>query len=742
MVDLFTYEYTGNEGTEFKIVVRDKDSDTGPDADLLDGMPFKVSYDMPEGFNPTAPVQFSKCAGGIEISNSTEEGYLDTIIQGGQDQFYLFVYADNVIFWRGIVNVGLIVKPRESYPYLVTLQATDGLTRLNDIKISMAAAAGVNIITYVKQVLNTTSLLNAFSDDEIYLITCCRLYENTMQGAFSSAVDPLRYTRINSPEKLAIQSDNNGEEQYRTQEKLLKDLLIAFGLQLRFKGGVYHLMQIDAYDLPTLKLHQYTKLIDFNPANPDTVTAGAATAVNFNHAIAIANHGQVLAGDSYTYAPPLREVEIEREDFIGRVIQPFSYFDDYDTEISLGSVVSGNNAGLQFQLGIAARWTNTSAPANFLVEFRIKIKVGTNVFTNKNGLLQWVAAAGGDYYSATATGTAAPAGVSGVWFTPLPLNQVATGYHAIDTPLLLAGGALSIDIEVKFSSLAGQDITGAFTVNDIDGTTLALYKNFTGFDDNAVTLFFGRNTSSSYVLNLGAISIGDDPGTNSSGKLQVYDGSGWDDASSWRRFSVSNPTNRLLLLVIEIIYRRQQKALAILNAGLIRNDISTINTITVDGFKLLMQGGVYDTDLEQWEPGTTWIELQAYNTEAGPNWGELIGPPKSLTGNTASSLYGKTDTTLAGLLPIGRSTEVVSGTVESVAVSTPGINVGQADDIILIINPLTGQQEELTLSAPWLSSEDTIEVNSIALQNVYPLGSIISVNIKTIISRLYALENT
>ena len=742
MVDIFTYEYTGNEGTEFKVVISDKDSLTGPDVTISDGIPFKISYDVEETFNPTSPFQFSKCSGAIEIANSTDEGYLDAIIQGAEDQFYLYLYSGVNVLWRGIINVGLITKPRDSYPYLVTLQATDGITRLNDIKVAMPAAAAVNVITYLKEILNNTGLLNAFADDEVYLVTCCRLYENTMLNAFNTGVDPLRYTRVASPERLSVESENNGEKQYRDQTKLLKDLLVAFGLQLKFKDGIYHVIQIDAYAESVLRLHHYTKLIDFNPANPSTVTAGAATLVNFTPAKAIPNNYVVLAGDTYTYAPPLREVEIEREDFIGQIIQPFSYFDDYDTEISLGSVVSGNNTGLQFQLDISAAWTNLTAPANFLVEFRIFIKVGTNVFTNKNGLNQWVAATSGDFYSATGTGVAAPAAASGAWFTLLPLNAAGVGYHVIDTPALPAGGALSIQIEAKFTNLLGTDITGSFTLNDIEGSIQAVYKNFTGFDDNAITLYFGRNTSSSYTLNLGAVSIGDDPGVVSNGKLQVYDGTNWDDASSWRRFSVANPTNRLLLLVIETIYRRQQKALSILNAGLIRNDISPINTITVDGFQLLMQRGVYDTDLEQWEPGTTWIELQEYNTEPGPTGGTIVGPPKSVVGIGGGNLFGKTDKTLGGLLPISRSTEILSGTIVSLDVSDPGINVGQVDNTILIINPLTGDQEELTLSAPWLNTEELIEVSSKALVNTYPVGSIISVNIKTIISRLYALENT
>lgn len=739
MVPVFTYSYHSNEDNLYTVQVLDRIAESGPDIQTS-GTPFKLTYDVSDNYNPTAPIQYSKCSVGIEIINSTAEDELDAIIQGGEDQYFIIIQKEEAIIWRGILQVGLINKPRESYPFIVTLQASDGLRRLSGITVDMPSDAAVNNVLYFKEVLNRTGLHYAFEDDEIYLTTCCRLYENTMQGAFATGTDPLRYSRVLAPDKLAIANNTNGEISYRPQEKLLKDLLIAFGLQIRFANGHYHIIQIDAYKESILRLHHYTKLIDFNAANPSTVTAGAATLENFLPAKSIAERGVILVNDSYTYAPPLREVKIEREDFIGQVVQPFSVFDDMDTEISLGSVVSGNNTGLQFQFDVTVNWTNASAPSNFLVEFQVFIKVGTNVYTNKNGTQQWVAASSGDFYKTVNNGIAAPVGST--WFTNMPLNAAGFGTHVVDTPPLPAGGALSVQIAVKFTTLAGTDITSAFTVDDIEGSLQAVYKNFTGFQDNAVSLFFGRNESSSYVLDLGAVSIGDDPGTNSSGKLQVYDGTDWDDASSWRRFVDTNPTNRLLLTVIETIYRSQQKALSILNAGLIRNDITSIHTITVDGYQLLLQRGDFDSGLEQWDPGTTWIELQEYNNSEGPTGGRVNLPPKdfSPTG-LGSEKYGKNDNTLNNLLPVGRTTEALSGTIDSLQVTDPGVNVGATGAALDLVNPITGDTERLTLGANWESGSTEISISEITLQNSYPEGSYITISIKNLVSRLSTLEN-
>lgn len=740
MVNVFTYNYDGNEGNAYTVEIKDRVSVSGPDL-TVSGMPFKLTYDVADTFNPYTPLQFTKCSVQLEIEDSTAEAALDDIIQGAEDQFFMIVKKAGTIIWRGIVTVGLINKPRQSYPFDVELQATDGLRRLADISVEMPTDAATNNVMYLKKVLDNTGLHYAFEDDEVYLTTCCRIYENTMQGAFATGTDPLRYSRVFAPDKLAVANNTNGEITYRPQERLVKDLLIAFGLQIRFANGHYHIMQIDAYKESIIRLHHYTKLIDFNTANPGTVTAGAATLENYTPAISIPQRGVILANDSYTFAPSLREVKIQREDFIGQIVQPFSVFDDLDTEVALGSVVSGNNTGLQFQFDVAAEWTNASAPANFLVEFQLTIKVGSNVYTNKNGSHQWTASASGDFYKAVNTGIAPPAGSS--WFTNMPLNNAGFGTHVVDTPPIPAGGALSIQFAVKFLSLGGTDITSSFTLDDITGSVQAVYKNFTGFDDNEVSLFFGRNESSSYVLDLGAISIGDDPGTNANGKLQVYDGSGWDDASSWRRFSLSNPTNRLLLTVIETIYRSQQKALSILNAGLIRDDVSPIDTITVDSLQLILQRGTFDSDLEQYEPGTTWIELQEYNSEVGPSGGTVKGPPVGLSNQVlGSGRYGKNDTVLDTLLPVGRTTEALSGTVEVIAVTDPGANIGAVDDTLVIINPLTGESEQVSLSSPWLNGENEISVTSVALSGSYPEGSILSVTLKNIVSRLYALENT
>lgn len=739
MVPVFTYEFDGNDGTACSVEIQDRISVSGADLAVI-GSGCKISYDLSDSFNPTDPIQYSKCTVGIQIDDSATEDVLDTIIQGAEDQYFLFYKEAGVIIWRGIVQVSLITKPRESYPFTVNIEASDGLRKLSSIALEMPEASAVNSVSYFKEILNRTGLHYSFSSDDVYLTTCCRLYENTMQGAFATTTDPFRYSRVFAPDKLAVSNDLNGEVTYKEQEKLLKDMLICWGLQIRMKDGHYHIMQIDAYKESILRLHHYTKAIAFDASNPGTITAGSTTLENFVPAVSIPQRGQILAGDKYTYAPPLREVKIQREDFIGSVIQPFSVFDDMDTEISLGNVVSGNNAGLQFQFDVAAEWINASAPTNFLVEFHVFIKVGSNVYTNKNGSHQWVAASTGDFYKTTNNGIAPPSGSS--WFTNMPLNAFGFSTHIVDTPPIPAGGALSVQIAVKFLSLGGTDITSSFTLDDITGSLQAVYKNFTGFDDNVVSLFFGKNEGSSYVLDLGAISIGDDPGTNASGKLQVYDGSGWDDASSWRRFSLSNPTNRLLLTVIETIFRSQQKALSILNAGLIRNDISPIHTITVDGFQLLMQRGTYDCVMEQWDPDTTWIELQEYNSEVGPTHGEVKLPPKEISQQViGSGMFGKNDNTLNGLLPVSRADEVVSGTITSVQVTDPGINVGATGSVIKIVNPITGDSESLTLAANWLDTETEISVAETTLVNIYPVGSYLTISISDLVSRVSTLEN-
>lgn len=733
--NLLTYEYKSLSGEDYTVHLYDKDLVTS--GTTINGDPAEIHYDCGEQFNAFAPIVFSKCDTYFEVSNSTIEGQIESVIDGDENQFYIIIEKDSNVYWRGVVNRGDVVLPRQSYPYVVRISASDGIKNLENIEKALGDDTELNMIMFFKELLRGTNIQNAnISSSTNFITTACRYYENQMQNAFDATVDPLRYTRMYDPKKLAIRSETNGEIQYHNFLELLEWALKAWGLRLFMQDGHFHIIQVDAYSLSTMRLHSYTENIDFDSAGG--VITGSATITNFIYAKGIAQRGEILVNDNYSYAPALRKVVLKKELSVGNFIQPKSYFDDLDTEITFGNVVAGTfNNGLVITLdGVGPSWSYSSVPSHIQVEFLIYVRVGSYTLDNTNGAAVWSTSSG-----AVFTDTITQSVPQSPWVSLLPVNSLR-GY-LLGTPPLPASAAVSLQFDVNFYDLNGNDITSSFTIDSYEGSVTIEYGNFNALQapQEGITYVYGENTASSYVLELGETPIADNPGTLDAGKLQVYDGTNWDEASTWRRFEVSAPSNRLLLVLIEAIYRKQQQALHILNCGLIRNDVSAINTITVDSLQLLLLRGRFATGEDEWREAS-WIELREY--DSGPTGdGSNYYNPSTRFLKSAPNVTRLTPTSKIqdGALSVSKLSAEEKGTVTTLDVKATGVDVANSGDLVYLINPLNGESDELELTADWNAADTSISFSSITLSQEYPEGSILTVPIKNILSRIYTLEN-
>jgi len=730
---------------EYTIELYDRYLSTTENHTVTASMAPQITWDNDRKLDPWSLILFSKCEWTFMINDQDDEDLIDDLIQGDEDQYYLRLYKDGSLYWVGMVLIDQVIKPRDSFPYPITLSATDGLKRLDTIRIEQVASSQDNLVQFMRDILVRTGINNALSASADFLSVAVRYYEN-QHGSYAKTFDPLRYTRVYQAQRLSVRSEDDGRKEYFSQMEMLRWLLKGFGCRLMMINGHYHAMQVDAYSESNIRLHTYSQNINFD--TDTSIIAGTASSAAFVHAKAIAQNKQILQGDHWSFAPPVRRVSLRRDLGTGFTIQPRGLFNGLDADTAFGAVVQGSfNSGLMIDFSVVGvNWTNASAPANFRVEFGIMVRInatGTDYYlSNANGNLVWSTSSTATY-NVTVNATAPPAGAGSSWFTNLPVNN-ALGTYFIGTPPLPTSGNLIIKITPTFRSLTGTDITSNFTDTSVDGGVFISYNNYDAqkAPEEGISYVFGDETASSYVIDLDDIYIADNPNTSDAGKLEVYDGSRWDEASTWKRFESGSDANRLLLLVIETIYKLQQRALHILNATVIRSDITPLNTITVDDKKMLFQGGTFNTELDEWQG--QWIEIAEYsNSGAGAGFEgiEISTNGPGLPYLPAGEPFGKTERTIEGSLVVATTDAVISGTVTSVSINAPGVNVANIDDKLAIFNPLTGESEELTLSAALLNDSTSASVDSVALNNEYPVGSYLIVPLKNLLSRVYALEN-
>lgn len=728
-------------GHEFTVEIYDKDTVEPPNAAMTISAGVKITYEGNEALVPIFPIMFSHADFNLFVRDDTEEGYLNTIIDGQEDQFYLIVYRDGSVFWRGVILKDQMKLQRSSFPYEVKIRASDGLARLQDVNLEIPSSAGFNFITALNAVLKETLLQNANFDEENedFLTTACRIYETDMFDAFSTSVDPLRYARANNLPRLYTGTVKDGVRQYKSYMQVLLDICKTFGLCAKQWNGHWYLIQVDAYNETTLRLHNYSLDCAFSIYGT-SMSSGTSSLTNYAPAESIANKGEIQANEFYSFAPAMRQARLKVQNLENKVIVPAGYYSNLRALTTLGSVVSGNfNSGARIRLNLTAEVTQSTWPVNFLIEWQIKVKCGSNYLTNQGGNVRWTTTAS-DFFGVTQIQS--NPGTSPAFFT---LNGGSGGqWFDIITNSIPSTDDLEIQVDIGFTTLAGN-LSSGFTLVDVNGSIAADYFNYvtTEAPDDEVQHLFGMNQDSSFVFDLGETQLADDPDTSFAGKLIISTGAAWQDSQAWGRFDALDTTGLIVDKLLESIYRSQQTTLKILNASIVNIDIELIGTITVDSLKLYLQRGVYNTGQDSW--AGSWIQIGSYDGEGGgaaSDFYDGIGLTDSSSGQFGG--FGKLSPSykmLNGFLDVTRTAEVLTGTMTDFDVDAVSINVANVDDEIMVFNPYSGDTEVISLSNAWESGATNLEINSHAFSKSFPVGSIVAIPMRGVVSRLFALEN-
>lgn len=736
------YSYKSYSGKNHTIRIWDNNA-TSDALEGIEGDALKMTYESGERNDAYSPFLKSKATFSVQVENDTQEGVVQALIDGEEGRYILEFLADTSgNDYLGVILTDQIEKPRDAYPYWVELTAVDGINRLKNVREALPTSVNKNLVALLLELVKKTGINDFLDVGDSLLVLVADYWEDAMPNAFNKNTDPFRYVRAVDARALQLKEGNDSIIEYESYYQMLEWVLITFGLRLLASNKRYHVIQVDSYRTTFLKYHIYPNNVVFN--DNGGVVSGVVVAENIPYNITVANQFQVLDGDVWSYAPMVRDVIFEADLRPGVIQMPPFYVGEFGVTQNFDTAVGGD-PNLQMNIGfeISESWTNSSPPASYRIKWQFEIRVGIYYLVNPGGVTTWSTTAGtyNVWINYPQQAQIITNGTIGFQILPGNLGNANSFFeiNAPVAPISVFGGTVQVRVSTVYQSLSGTSLS-TFTNRNIEGRIYITYGNSGNNVQGAsgVKYFIGTNPKGSYQIRKGSTPFADSPGSAASGRLQVYDGTDWVDAQDWRRHSPTADKQRLIQVVIDAMYKSQQKPLSILNASIVQRSITPRNTIVVEGKQLLFQRGTLNTETDTWEDGS-WIEIRAYDSQVTVN--NDIGPAiNNDARRSAAAPWGGMMRSVETQIVVTRLSAAASGDVTTLSIDAPGVDVGGSGDKLLLAHPVSGESQELVLSAGVFNDSTSLSVNSITLDFEYPEGSIISVPLTSIMQRISDLE--
>lgn len=260
--------------------------------------------------NRMNPILASTCEFGFMVENATHDALITDLASAEEGRFTVKVTRGTgiaeAIEWVGYILPDLSVREDASYPFVLQLKATDGISRLKGIEykteISPAVYAPHGIEKILTHILNcltegeiASNYYNASSD--IFLRTIVDWYDGNHSTATSKC--PLAYTHLSG----SVWAQQNGATQwtFKSCYDVLVSIATHWGARLYFSGGCWRFESINSRSEETMTERRF--------ARDGTLVSSSAT-VTYTKAILQNTAGARLATNNYTYLPALRQATV------------------------------------------------------------------------------------------------------------------------------------------------------------------------------------------------------------------------------------------------------------------------------------------------------------------------------------------------------------------------------------------------------------------------------------------------
>ena len=601
-IKLFS-EFKSDSGEYYKIEIWDEDySGSSPDEFNVVSDGFTLTYSGATD-NVYSPLIGSSVSFGMYINDSATTDFISNLKQYQQDRYYIKIHrgveGSEVFWWAGYITQDIIEIEDAPQPYVLQVQATDGISKLKDTLCgtSFFQKFTNQFIFAIDQV----GFAGIYGTDDPILAVVCDWWAEEM--TYNANNNPLDETFLDFHAFDTI--DEEGFYTNRNWHDILSEICTLFGLRFYYSNGQYRLEQLFERK-GSFTEHTYKK---------DRTKIGETSGLSYGKTIDQTTNKARLAGNIFNFLPAVNDVSITL-DKEPKAMTGVIWDNSNDPELELGLVSSALNNQITLTFNHTIRLVlNTNVNQNPIFA---KLRLNVSLFDFNNNVTYYLKRTFTGTTPSTPEWTTTQSG-SGyeiligqfeefsaqVTLGNTPDVQQIVGPTTITTPIIPADGDMTIDWDnVGFVESNGS-VRGLSVLNS-STYKMKLSSVTTSFGSiqnqttriRAVSPNAQINGSVSYDLGTSVIFTGQGERGSLVDRIEVgglilkvpYGG--------WRRGN-SGSYQDVQRLVCEEFLRLMNEPVNKYQ-GRIFSDHDFRQRLTFDGRKWIQLGGTFNANLDEW----------------------------------------------------------------------------------------------------------------------------------------------
>lgn len=702
------------------------------------GFQLRMSGEGDQILNHISPTD---CEFDYMLANATDFALVTDLSVAAEGRFTIKISKGAISptpFWYGQIVPDVGSYSEENYPQKFTIRATDGIGLLKtiDFKDTSAAYAGKERALFmIKNALKKLPYVSIhYGSGDNFIATVLDTWEETMDNG---GTDPCALFQTYLDYSV-WQTYDKGEEKYTSCYDVIKNILTPLGARLTTRNGLFWIEQIFYRPETTVIVRTYTR--DGGLASADNY----ATINDINQTAG----GALLAVGEYEFFPALRRVEHLYEINLRRnFLESVSPLDETVSSQTVYKPIDGSTDSTTLRLSGKFTYsirsnifdgTGNTPLDPFCIILRIDLTLDTQGLVRLYNLttgyqvvydpIEWDVIPG--FYVAIP--------ITNTGFLSNLTDYIFSGTQALDifTPLIpetCENFNINIDF-VTFKKFNG----GTYLPVDFDLTFelnnpwLEAYS----YGDPAITedeQLYGANnpdtTNNSELYETSSI-VGTSTDPNALGAFWVKPAATYQLAHYWA-IGPGTADRQVEWIMVGAILAQQKTPVRRIQ-GTFYGSIDILARYLWDGVYWLVLGGSWDADNDQFTG--TLVELREYEAAT---FSPPIKRKKFLVSNTLPTvaigtgqggpvydLIAKPPATVIYSVALTTSDEaLLSGAITSLPISETMVANDVLDgDTVVIVNPLTGDFDELTVTATAVGGETAIAVSGTLTVN-YPANA-------------------
>lgn len=763
----FTSLNIGGTGVEWRIEIHDASQPGSVEFKVSSkGFEYRLEGENQNKYNPILPSSITFDM----LVYASNESFLDSLIDAQEERFTLKITKNGVFWWAGFIINDVTIFEDVDYPYLATITAVDGLTRLQAVDYKNGANDYTGRETIIQHLINCLNKINLTS---FFGTKYLKTINTWFDANHTAGTDPLLQTTIDHG--VFTKKDKNNNTKYTSCYDVLRHIAETFAARIYMSIGIWRFTQVNEYEFLTHTEYVYNSV----------GTAQANESNGFDLAIIQGTINQKKHLIRYYAYPPLRK-SIVTYQHLTTLNRLQGVFWDYQNQ---NTVILAQNLAIPFGESVRIRFAGELELNSFFqpayvttngfpyhrYEFAVKIVVGAAVRLEKE-IINVSSFYTANYGQPEWAFQDAEYKILSPVITEDMNGQTQFFNIDIESPELYNSGQVTVQFKLnRVFDAAGNEYTHV----GFGDTILTWWLNepiFQILSGNQIQteqlgpiVYTATNSTSNSQNYERTIRIGDGPEFNSISRLANTDIIPVDTTQWTRQTNAATEAMPIGELLAHEISGGHSKPVRIMQGTLISPNIHPHSRLIANGYYYMMSGASFNAQLDEWtgewfvmaydkgpivteepEIGETGLIFNTNNgggilnansplADLSPEISTPVKfqPQKTMLEAAAPSTFHLIQQAVTSTFAYIKKNE----TLTTIQINQVDVEFIRPGDEIEIINPATNYKETLTLSNRYTANTKVFEIESHQFQKGFPQGSLLSFPAKHIANRVNNVQS-